>query len=318
VSPNNKDNRPLDDLLPELGDTTGDDEPNAGDAAAVHPSVLEVGLEHHREWALACWYDPGPDELAAQIERLVVATLLAEWSQPPSHTMLERNFEAIELLVFGELGPASRTALGECGFEPASFEPDQYKERMATWHKQARRVGVQVPETPTSAWRAALERPKAAIADKLDEVAHRMVDKLDGDVWGATPGGPSRLMATIARQILNANLTPNRDGLHALELLLVQQRPATLRWISPVLFQGLCDFIGVVLQAEYGFNVQWAMCSPDASGMVPPPLFRVQLPGGPEHIPVGRLVVKWCAMARGEQAPSLAERVDELATSLPH
>lgn len=311
-------NRPLDDLLPGLGAAADDDQRDFGDVAAVHPAVLEVGLEHHREWALACWFDPGPDSLAAQLERLVAATLLAEFSQPPSHTMLERNFEAVELLVFDELGPASQTALGECGFEPAGFEPDQHKERMATWKDQARQAGVPAPEEPKSAWSAALERPAAAIADKLDVLAHRMVDKLDGDVWGATPGGPSRLMATIARQILDAEITPNRQGLHAVELLLVQQRPATLRWLSPVLFGGLCDFIGVVLQAEYGLSVQWAMCSPDASGLVPPPLFRVQLPEGPEHIPVGRLVVKWCAMARTEDDPSLAKRVDELASSLHH
>lgn len=143
-----------------------------------------------------------------------------------------------------------------------------------------------------------------------------MLDQLGGEVWGETPGGPSKLLATYVRQHFNTTVTPSRDGLHAFELFLVQDKPDELRWMPPLIFQALCDFVGVVLQAEYGLSAQWALCTPDDDGFAPPPVLRVATATGYEQIAIGERIVKWCVMARGGHAPTLAEQVDELVDGL--
>jgi hypothetical protein len=292
--------------------------PHQENAQPVHPRVLEVGLEDHQEWALACWFDPGPDELEAQLRRLLEVTLLAELSQRPSLDLLERNFQAIQLLVFEELGADSREVLQDMGFEATSYTPDNYVERMSAWRDEAKEAGLEIPSSPKSVFSAPIRRPDASIADRLEQIQSQMVDKLDGEVFGETPGGPSKLMASYFRQHFNAEVTPDRKGLQSFELFLVQERSSVFRWIPPVLFQSLCDFVGVMLQAERGLNVQWGMSTPKMTGLAPPPAFRVPVDGGFRQIPVGEQMVRWCVMpqaAIGEagDAPTLAERVVEMA-----
>jgi hypothetical protein len=285
------------------------------DAQPVHPRVLEVGLEDHQEWALACWFDPGPDKLDAQLRRLLEVTFLAEFSQRPSLDLVDRNFEAVQLLVFDELGAESRDRLEALGFESASYVPDNYVERMSAWREEAKDEGLEIPSTPKSVFNAPISRPDPSISSKLEQIQRQMVDKLDGEVFGETPGGPSKLMASFFRQHFNVTITPDRKGLHSFELFLVQETPRTLRWMPPVLFQSLCDFVGVMLQAEHGLTVQWGMSTPDSTGFAPPPVFRVPTDGGYRQIPVGEEVIRWCVMPRSDDAPTLAEQVAKLATS---
>lgn len=308
--------RPLDALLPELEKPPTRGDASAPSGAAVHPRVLEVQLEHHMEWALACWADPGPQALREQLRRLLEVTFLAEYSQPATEELVERNFEAVQLLVFADLDDAAQAVLEELGFSSVSYVPDNYVERMSAWRDEARAAGGEVPNVPRSVWKADIERPSDALAEKLAKLERQMVNKLDGDVWGETPGGPSRLMATYMRQFFNTTVTPSREGLHNFELFLVQETPGKLRWLGPVVFQGLCDFMGVLLQAEHNFTVQWALCTPDSSGFAPPPVFRVLLPGGHRHVSIGQLVVQWAVMPRDEDDPSLATRLDEVADGL--
>jgi hypothetical protein len=162
-------------------------------------------------------------------------------------------------------------------------------------------------------FKADIELPNASISDKLEQIQRQMIDQLDGEVFGETPGGPSKLMATYFRQHFNTTITPDRKGLHSFELFLVQEKAHTLRWMPPLLFQGLCDFVGVLLQAEFKRNVQWALSTPDDSGFAPPPVFRVPASGGGyEHIPVGELIIQWCVLPQPEQTPTLAQRIEEV------
>lgn len=283
---------------------------------SIHPRVLEVELEHHSEWALACWSDTDPSELRDQLYRLLELTFLAEYSQQPSIALGERNFQAVQLLVFDELSQPSREVLGDLGFAETQYVPDQYEERMAAWRQEAEAEGVTPPESPVAVFKADIERPNASISETLDEIQRKMIDRLDGEVFGETPGGPSKLMATHFRQHFNTTITPDRKGLHSFELFLVQEKARTLRWMPPMIFQGLCDFVGVVLQAEYRLNVQWALSTPDDMGFAPPPVFRVPASGGGhEHIPVGEMIIQWCVLPQPEETPSLAQRIDEIVSS---
>ncbi|MFP4596829.1 MAG: hypothetical protein ACLFVJ_01170 [Persicimonas sp.] len=282
---------------------------------AIHPRILEVELEHHREWAMACWFDPGPAGLRGQLEQMLRATFLAELSQKPSIALAERYFKAVQVLVFDELADSSRDVITEFGFEPTSFVPDEYVERMSTWKKEARDAGVAIASSPESVFKAGIERPDMPIWNKLAEIEGRMTDKLDGEVFGESPGGPSKLMATFLRQHFNVEITPDQRGLQSLELLLVQETPGVCRWMPPVLFQAFCDFVGVVLQAEHGLTVQWALSTPDETGISPPPMLRVQQRGSYRHIPIGRLLVDWCVMPRDSNDPTVAERIRSLASS---
>ncbi len=309
--------RPLDSLLPELT-RPGTRGAGRGEAPAdaVHRRVLDVELEEHREWAMACWYDPGADALAEQLSRLLEVTFLSEFTQPPTATLVERDFRAIRLLVFDTLGEASKDAVDALGFEPTDYVADEYVERMAAWREEAAAAGIDAPTSPAEVYVAEIARPNESIANRLEEIQRTMLAQLDGEVWGETPGGPSKLMATYFRQHFNTTVAPNRDGLHAFELFLVQDKPGVLRWMPPLLFQALCDFVGVILQAEHHLNTQWALCVPDTYGFAPPPVLRVATDAGYEHIPVGQRIVQWCIMARGGHAPTLAERVDELVKNL--
>ena len=284
---------------------------------AIHPRVLEVELEHHREWALACWSDEEPQVLAEQLSRLVEVTFLAEYSQRPSIALGERNFEAVQLLCFDELGEDSRQAIAELGFEPVDYVSDQYVERMSAWREEAEAEGMEPPSSPAEVYKAEIRRPDSSIFDTLQKIQGQMIDQLEGEVFGETPGGPSKLMATYFRQYFNTTVTPDRKGLQSFELFLVQDAPHRLRWVPPVLFQGLCDFVGVLLQAEHNLNVQWALSTPDEVGFAPPPVFRVPSPkGGFEHIAIGEHITNWCVMPKDQDAPSLAERIDSLVEDI--
>ena len=56
--------------------------------------------------------------------------------------------------------------------------------------------------------------------------------------------------------------TPTLDGLRTLEMLLVSQQAGVIRWIPPMLFQALCDFIGLLGQTLFDRDIAWALCEP--------------------------------------------------------
>jgi hypothetical protein len=138
-----------------------------------------------------------------------------------------------------------------------------------------------------------------------------MAKRMGEDVWGHTPGGPSRLLTRLVEEDLGGSLGADFDGLRRLEGWLVSRQVGPIRWIRPLLFQALCDYVGVAAQAVLRARVAWGECVPDESGLAPPPLFRVMRGGQPVHIPVGLHVVRWCVMPlrEGEAVPSLAEWV---------
>ena len=317
--PNVSEDRPLDALMPEMAEGGGEsglhrDAPrNVGD---VHPRVLEVGLEEGKEWTFACWRDPGAATMGEVFGNLVEATLLKELSRPPSwEREEEREFVGLRLLTFDSLAKDTRSVVEKLGFSEVPYDPDEYSERMSAWRQEAQSAGLEVPARPVSIWHLPVARNEEN-ASTLQSIEGELLEQLGDEVWGATPGGISRHAARILDEHVGADVQLGAEGLETFQRYFVLERPGAVRWIPPVFFQAICDFVGVVLHGKYGVRVQWGMCEPDPRGIVPPPMFRDPSSSGSGTIPIGRDVSNWCVMPYNGVAPSLAERVDELAARL--
>jgi len=299
--------RPLDALLPELRAAR---EPRVP-VSPIHPRVLEVELENGREWTLACWRDPGGARaFHTQVLAMLEATILAELSRPPRGiAAAERSYTGVRLIVFPELPFDPGPAVQAFGMTKAAYVEDAYAGRVSVLRREARELGIEVGEHPSQVWASEVRSPDGSLGEKLMKIHQMMATRMEDDVWGKTPGGPSKLFALYAEREFGERIPPTLDGLRAFELLVVRHTRGVIRWIYPLLFQALCDFIGVVAQAEFGAKIAWSVCEEPESGLAPPPLFRVvEASGGTIHIPIAHHVLRWSMMPLGDhdEVPSLA------------
>jgi hypothetical protein len=316
--PNMSEDRPLDALVPEMSQDqsdvgAGEDAPS--ELEPIHPRVLEVTLEEGQEWTMACWQDPGPLDLGDQLGRLLRATLLRTFSRPPTELAEDSaSYTGIRLLAFDSLGPDSQQRLEELGFVKDQYRPDHYQERIKAWIQEADAAGHRAGQ-PESIWHLPLREPTDPGLDSLEEVATAAARHMDGQVWGETPGAASRHVARELEGRFDTDLSLGLDSLDTFEQLLFSPEGSGLRWTPPMLFQGLCDFVGVVLHGRYNVRVQWGLCEAGASGIIPPPTFR--LPRGDHHqtIPIAQRLTDWIVLPidEGDARPPLSERIDQLA-----
>lgn len=312
--------RPLDSLIPELAESRAPlpQEP-------LHPRVLELdlGQEAGWEWLLCAWADPGGARAFHQaLQPLVEATLLASLSRPPATgaDALERRFRALRLIVFAPvegIGAAVR-AFGlrpEPAVTAATAQADPttlLSGRLAALAEEARQLGIAAPGRPASIWVAPIAQTDAdAHGRTLDAIQRTMAEQMGDDVWGATPGGPSRLAASLLEREFGQRIEPTLAGLDAFERLVVGRATGVVRWIPPLLYQALCDFVGVVAHAEFGASLAWAVCEADVHGLHPPPHLRWEPwgpSGAPVFVPVGLHVLRWYVMPLepGEEVPPLS------------
>lgn len=297
--------RPLDSLMPELVDSRAPlrIEP-------LHQRVLEVETEEGWEWLLACWRDPGGAQaLHNALKNLVEATLLAALSAPPRRgvEVLSRPFSAIRLMIFDAI-PNVGDAVRAFGFEPLGYKAEAYAERMPVLREEAERMGWGALGEPQAVYAASIVRNA-----RYPELQAQLVSALGEEDWGSDPGRPSKLLAEALASRGVLGLVPDLASLDVLEAALVSRETGVIRWMSPMAFQGLCDFIGVVIQQLYEVDVLWAVCEEDSFGMCPPPLLRVAWPDGRvEHLPLGLLVLRWCVMPIGseEDVPPLSAWIE--------
>lgn len=320
--PNVSEDRPLDSLMPEMGGGAGDEQAFHEDApeevGAIHPRVLEVGLEEGLEWTLACWSDPGETGMRTQFGKLIRATLLKEMSRLPEWERDEdREFVGMRLLSFDSLVRETRAVVRELGFSDVDYDPDQYSERMAAWRQEAGSAGLEVPARPVSVWHLPVAHPDTH-ADELARIESRMLVEIGAETWGQTPGAMSRHAARALEEAFDCDIGLGPEGLTTMASYLTTDAPGAIRWMPPVGFQAICDFVGVVLHGQYGIRVQWGVCEPDPRGVVPPPMFRQPGTGGEGTIPIGRHLLEWCVMPVTDPAgePDLGQRVEALAASL--
>lgn len=298
--------RPLDALLPALR------EPSIP-KADVHPRVLELATDEGAEWMLLVWSDPGgPQALHEQVQALVEATLLAELSRPAERVKAdgERRFTGLRLVVFPDLDWDVFPAIRAFGFRPdeATFGEDTQR----AIESEAERA-QQTARPPASVWRATIQAPKGALGDKLDQIQAMMADRFKKERWGENPGGPSHLFATYVAKVFGEKIRPTREGLDSLDLLVVQRDEDVIRWMPPLVFQAVCDFIPVVASSVYKARISWAQSEDLGDGFSHPPLLRVDDGGTGIHIPIGHHVLRWWMMPLfpGDEVPGIAAWVED-------
>jgi hypothetical protein len=309
--------RPLDALLPELKRARQLDLPKL----PFHPRVLEVEMEDGIEWVMACWSDPGNvREFHKQLLALLEATLIAELSQAAKHVATRerpRHFAGVRLMVFPQLPYSVGPAVQAFGFSQQDYRPDQYMARMAALEDEARITGVDMPKTPASVWMTRISRPTGTQGETLYVLERSLSLAMKDQVWGQDPGQMSRLFATLAMEHFGVEIRPEPVGLDRMEQLLTRREFGVIRWMPPLLFQALCDLIGVVAKMHFGAEVAWAVCEEDRGGMAPPPVFQVKESATRKyHVPIAHHVLRWCMMplAPNEQVPPLsAWMVDQFA-----
>lgn len=282
---------PLDDLFPGLRRPPAEvpDDP-------VHPRVLALPGDDCVDFGFVVWSDPGgPQALHGALRERVEATLLSELSRPATH-VLDVPLRALRLVVFAAVDglPEAVRAFG--------FRPDEASDVVALARGEASALGREVPDD-ASVWRAPVEtRPLAT------RVAERLRGSMNDEVFGARPGALFARLNVALEVEGERPLPPRLASLDALEALLVPTTPGVVRWIPTLVFQALCDAVGVVAARDLGREVQWAECAPDADGLAPPPLLRASALAGWAHLPVGLELLRWCVMpvAESESVPPLS------------
>jgi len=290
-----REDRPLDALFPELlaPSAPNDDLPTSkasGDPLPVlYPKILEVELENWQEWTLALWREPADAaELDASLKTLIEATLLLELSRPPGWGGAEdRSLRGFHLFAFASLDEACCDVLARYGFTRVSWDEHVYGNRLHAWKNEGRALGATVPDAPRSLWWSEFAKPNAELQRKVRTVHEELAERLGTRIWGERPGTPSHTMAGLMERHFKLSCKPDLETLHALDMLLIERQTGVIRWLEPMVFQGLCDFIGVLLMALRRREVKWGACESDREGGHLPPLLRYTGKKGPVDIPIG-------------------------------
>ncbi len=293
--------RPLDALLPEL--TT---QQPALDAHPVHPRVLHVPDGEGYAWVVALWRNPGgAAELHKSVRAVIEATMLAELCRAPrAGEELTKRPTELRLAAFDN-EPHMADALRAFGLTPAPADLDV---AMRTLQQEADAVGMKIASAPLSLWRAKVRAPANERDRRIEELHGQLIEAGGAEVWGETPGLPSRRAAALLNKAFDVKITPDDAGLDLAELLLVSRdQTGVVRWIPPLFFQALCDLVGVVV-AAMGLSVDWAECQADDNGFAEAPLLRVRGGERAEHLPIALHLMRWCVMPiqEGEDIPPLS------------
>lgn len=290
-----REDRPLDALFPELSEDAqigAAERAVSGDAAGpvAHPRVLEVELDREVEWVIGSWR---AEDVARAVSALVEASLLQAMSKPPAYAGgQERVIAGVRLFMFEAPDTAQAEALQALGFVQDQYQPDAQHVRLSALKAEADGGGWSSPARPASVWWAPFGRPDSALAQRLSRAHELAADALGVQVWGQTPGAVSRAVADALATVCQLQLKPDLDSLHQLDMLLIDRQPGRWRWLSPVLFQGLCDFVGIVAIASLQKRVQWGVASADGQGDYHAPLLRVMTTRGPVDVPIAARLLR--------------------------
>lgn len=299
---------PLDELFPHLKQPK-EELPRL----PVHARVLEIPETEGTVLVVVVWSDPGTSlSLHQEVRQRFEGTLLAELSRPASELLVEElRPRAFRVVVVGKARSDLDRALGAFGLVRTKAEGSSWNETLAYVRGEAPRVGEAVPEEFDSFWEVPITLASGERGANVRRLEAALRTATGKEVWGEKPGAFFQRAAVAARELLGEHLGPDSAGLLALEQLVGQVGPGHVRFIPPILFQTLCDAVGVVANRAYGRDVQWAPCEPDELGFAPPPLLRARLEDGYVHVPIGLHLLRWSVMplAKGESPPTIADWV---------
>lgn len=297
-----REDRPLDALFPELThapEARALEVPAELSVPSVHGRLLHVDLEAGREWGLAVWHTTKetPTLLRATLE----AALLRELSMPPGAPGTLR-LAGIHIACFSAVEPAILRSLG---FVTEQWDAEAWRDRMRAWRQEAGALGLILPDAPLSVWR--MEVGESPLGEAVQEAERSLERALAGQRWGDQPGQPSHQLVSALRPHLPVAIRPTTAGLDVLDAALVSREPHVLRWLPPLVFQGLCDLVAVTWGAALAAQVQWALgeLTPDGSAL--PPQIKVTTSADTREIQLGLVLLRLCVLPipKAEAAPPL-------------
>ena len=277
----------------------------------VHPAVLKVSGDESRRWCAAIWStDPDERQLVGKIQRLVESTLVAHWMQPP--TQYEPQGQVVnsfDLIFYDSVPESLKQALKDSGFQAVHrplLAPEEY-EQFQAFEEEAIKAGRGEVGNPVAVWRVSIERPEGL--QSPSKLGGSVAEKLGDQFWGQAPGWISRVFCEELKEITDVEVSPDRAGLERLERTLFGGPTGGIRWMEPMAYQAVCDFIGVVLQATTSLDVQWGTSPVDEkTGLAPAPVLRVRQSGGDwAMLAVGNDIIRRACVPWGEDVKT--ERV---------
>jgi hypothetical protein len=284
---------PLDELVPGLRKKLDRLPP-----LPVHPRVVRARNHDGSHGMVLLSFRPAQSARAfhAALKPMVEAALLSELcTQASQLSEHDPALTHLTLLCFADHALDLGSALAPFGFAPMELQSAEAVHLLALARREARTLSEPVPDEPLAAFRAAVTRSSHPLAAPL----HAALREYAPDQpWGKSPGVLARTAADwLATQAGFDGVAPTRAGIERLESVLVHQSPGEIRWIDPLSFQALCDLVAV-LAASRGapWHVEWGVCEPDAEGVAPPPVLRVQRDDETFHVPLGEHVLRWCIM----------------------
>jgi hypothetical protein len=291
---------PLDELVPGLRAKS-----ERLPALPVHPRVVRAQRDDGSYALVLVSFAPPANVRAfhAALKPLVEATLLVELSRPPRAVKGESTrLTSLELLLFYEPPFELAPALVPFAFERADVSAPAASKALSLARRERQLIDGTAGDEPLVRFSAHVAHPSEVRAKQL-EAALR--DRASDAVFGESPGVQARALAECAQSI-GIEVAPTRAGIEAIEALVVQETTGVVRFMSPLVYQGLCDLIGVTAH-ELGTEVEWGVCEPDEAGIAPPPLLRATDGENAWHVPIGEHVLRWCVMplAPGEVVPTL-------------
>ena len=288
--------------------------------AAVHPAVITVQGDQTRRWCMAVWStDPGEDKLVTGIRDLVEVTTLAAVSQPPSsYEEMREDVNSLDVIFYETPSEALAEALEGDGWreERSLGMSAQEYEQLDVLRREAAAVGHQIADRPSALWRLET-RPST---EEQRDLAKTVRGAMDGQVWGQSPGWFSKVLCDAGqRQGHLPAIGPTVEGLSTLEKAWVpegEQRHNSMWLVEPMIFQGICDLVAVVLAQQTELEVQWGSCPIDeASGLAPGPLVRVRKSAGTwKNQALGRDVLRELSMPWGSPKVEVGSRLAALVS----
>ena len=277
-------------------------------SSSIHSRVMRI----ESRFVLVCW-DTNADlqALHNQLKPLIEGALLSELCLTPKEALLSaKPPTSLALVCYGENPNAIESAVKAFGLQRQSIDGDTTRELFARVRAEAQRAGRSADEEPTAIYSVRIDLLDNPNLDALDKsIAQALVDKS----WGQNPGEFYAAMAGLQEPAPQNVPDASLQSVDETETLFVSKAAGVMRWISPMLFQSLCDQLAVVAKQAFGVDTQWAESETDESGFTTPPLIRSKIDGAWVHIPLGLHVLRWCVLPlqRNEEPAKLSEWVSD-------
>jgi hypothetical protein len=277
--------RPLDALIPGLH------------APPPDKSFLELPLPTGLEWIIPIdEHQGGPAALHHRVAQLIEAAMLSALATPPGNREdLGREVRRVRLFIFTQIEGDLFRALAAFALRPDPPSGDEWREVFAA---------LDAKGPPESAWSAEVDAASSPIGIEVRRLHQALVDDTL-EPWGAEPGRPADRLLHLLSDLGGRPMSTALEAIDLAESLLISKKHSCIRWLPPLVFQALCDLVGVAASRDLGAEIEWAVSETETDGFTPPPLFRV---GEQDHVPIALHLLRWWVMPlrAGEEVPPLS------------